>query len=122
MEENTGLTRRDYIVRIRDCLDRLDNNIGGNPWMECMFKPYAKAWANFVLHNSLPVLGVDMEAIEGGEFVGATGLEQPDPEGSDSPEDMAGAEDGSTIPDSDLEDDLDEWDTEDDEAVDGDDV
>lgn len=81
-----------------------------------MFRPYASAWANFVLHNSPLILGVAMEAIEGGEIVGGTGLEQLEPG------DNSGAEDDSTILYSDLEDDLDEWDTEDDEALDGDDI
>lgn len=62
---------------------------------------------------------MDMEAIEGGDIVGATGLEQLEPKVHG---DNAEAEDDSTILYSDLEDDLDEWDTEDDEALDGDDI
>lgn len=114
-----GSTHWDYVVRIRECLDRLDNHVGGNPWARCMFRPYASSWANFVLHNSPPILGMDMEAIEGGDIVGATGLEQLEPKVHG---DNAEAEDDSTILYSDLEDDLDEWDTEDDEALDGDDI
>lgn len=113
MRRNTGSTRRDYIAQIQKSLDCLDNHIGGNPWVECMFRPYANAWANFVFHNSPTMLGVDMEAIQGGDFYGVTGLELEQ-------EDRTG-EDESMLED-DLEDDLDEWDTEDDEAMDGDDI
>lgn len=84
-----------------------------------MFRPYASAWANFVFHNSPSVLGVDMEAIRGGDILGVTGVELLEPEGDNSPEDRAGGD--ASVPESDLEDDLDEWDTEDDEALDDDD-
>lgn len=119
MQKNARLIRRDYITQIRKCLDRLDHHVGGNPWVD-MFRPYASAWANFVFHNSPSVLGVDMEAIRGGDILGVTGLELLEPEGDNSPEDRAGGD--ASVPESDLEDDLDEWDTEDDEALDDDDV
>lgn len=63
-----------------------------------------------------------MEAIEGGGFVDFTCVEQPDLSGGDAQEGYAGELAMDDMPDSDLEDDLDEWDTEDDEAMDGDDV
>lgn len=110
MGRNTGSTRRDYIAQIQRSLDCLDNHIGGNPWVECMFRPYANAWANFIFHNSPAMLGVDMEAIQGGGFCGVK-LKQEDRIGEDE-----------NMLEDDLEDDLDEWDTEDDEAMDGDDI